>query len=221
MPWLYAQFQKQSYADRELVIVDSSRYGVEIPKDPRIVLIRAIPGTSIGAKKNVAVEAASGDVVTVWDDDDWQHPDQLAWKADALAKAPYGVVGFQSGHFVDLATYRVYPYRGLAGWLVPITCAFPRDLARAIPFPNTSAFEDTEWMQAVLARMRPIPIETPGDVVHSFWLRHGGNTIPRFFKHPKPFDLYDLVERIGLEAWGLTGEQLAALKERLAVPRQK
>jgi len=213
IPWLYAQFKKQSLPDSELVIVDSSRHGIEAPKDERVTVIRAIPGTSIGAKVNVGIEVARGDFITRWDDDDWQHPTQLARKVTALTQVPYGVVGFNHGYFVDLGTYRVYPYRGLAGWLVPLTCAFPRELGRALPFPNKSAYEDTEWMQGVLTRVRPI--ELPRDFIHSFWLRHSSNTIPRFFKHPKPFDLYDLVERIGLEDWGDSGELLAELKNRL------
>lgn len=215
MPWLWYNFRRQSYTDCELIVVDSSRRGIAHPGDSNIQVIRALPGTTIGAKLNVAIAAASGAYVTRFDDDDWQHPEQLTWKAEAIALTKRELIGWNVGHFVDLTREIVYRYVGRMGGLAPITCAFSRALALTVPFPHASRFEDSRWIATMLTKT--IPLELAHDVIHSLWLRHDRNTTRGFHirrQTPEPLDA--VIKRIGPTAWGDTSTQLVMLKQRLA-----
>jgi glycosyltransferase involved in cell wall biosynthesis len=71
-----AQFLAQDYPDRELIIVDDGDDAVAdlLPADDRIRSIRLIRldrRATIGAKRNIACEAAAGEVIVLWDEDDW------------------------------------------------------------------------------------------------------------------------------------------------------
>src|SRR5690242_2387584 len=72
-----AYYRYQSYANRELIVVDD---GEQYPADAAAVadaggrLIRVTPGTKLGAKLNHGVEQARGDWCQKMDDDDWYAP---------------------------------------------------------------------------------------------------------------------------------------------------
>ena len=213
LPWLYWNFTKQTHEDKELVIVDSSRHrGYEIPNDDRVRVIRAIPGTSIGAKLNTGVAVARGDVIVRFDDDDWQHPRALELKAAAFPKSRSGLVGHNHGFFLSLDLGRVCSYRGLAGGVVPLTVMIRRSLALAFPFPDKSQNEDTRWMSGLLSRVTPLVLEEPR--FHSLWLRHGRNT-SRQPARSWSASLVDVENEVGLDTWGSTTEELLKLRQRL------
>lgn len=75
--WLIWNFDKQDYAERELVVVDSSPGGSVYEGLPKVRVVRAPPGTNVPAKRNLALDAARGGFVAWFDDDDWQHPRRL------------------------------------------------------------------------------------------------------------------------------------------------
>jgi len=68
-----AQFLAQDYGDRELIVVDDGEDAVAdlLPADSRIRPLRLDRRATIGAKRNIACEAAAGEVIAHWDDDDW------------------------------------------------------------------------------------------------------------------------------------------------------
>ena len=76
--WVLWNFGKQDYANRELVVVDSSRTGSTFHESDCVRVVSAPPGTSVPAKRNLALSAASGEILTWFDDDDWQHPRKLS-----------------------------------------------------------------------------------------------------------------------------------------------
>src|SRR6187402_1451329 len=79
MPWLLWCFNRQSWARRELVIVDSSEQTPSASDELANVRVLSVPrGMSVAAKRNLALQEAAGEVVTWFDDDDWQHPHKLA-----------------------------------------------------------------------------------------------------------------------------------------------
>lgn len=85
-------FAHQRYTARELVIVtqgtasyrhqllESTRaHGVE-----RVVIVQADPGLRLGALRNLSLDAADGELVCVWDDDDCSYPDRLTVQVGEL-----------------------------------------------------------------------------------------------------------------------------------------
>jgi glycosyltransferase involved in cell wall biosynthesis len=111
MPWLLWCFDHQRWSPSELVIVDSSPEPLQIAARDDIRLVTASPGTGVARKRNLALQEARGDVITWFDDDDWQHPHKLEWLVEALRDgAPYA--GSTQGWFVELTTLCCTPYRG-------------------------------------------------------------------------------------------------------------
>lgn len=88
-------FRDQTYPNKELVIVTDGRERtrdaihryLRALGDPAIRMI-ALDGErrTLGALRNIAVEAASGDVICQWDDDDLYHPDRLRVQLDFMVR---------------------------------------------------------------------------------------------------------------------------------------
>jgi len=92
-----ADFARQTLRDRELVILhdggssfDQGVHALARANDAaaiRIVRLPPAPRLSLGALRNLAVEAARGDYVCQWDDDDRFHPRRLEVQIAALLAA--------------------------------------------------------------------------------------------------------------------------------------
>lgn len=88
-------FAAQTYPSRELVVVSQGgpEYGDGIRASMRehgvddAVLVEADPALQLGALRNRSLDAASGDLLCVWDDDDCSHPDRLSVQVAALRSA--------------------------------------------------------------------------------------------------------------------------------------
>ncbi|HEX2060168.1 MAG TPA: glycosyltransferase, partial [Thermoanaerobaculia bacterium] len=97
-------FAEQSYRNRELVIVSESaayrralercaeRLGVKDVK-----MVAAADQVPIGQLRNLALDAASGEILCQWDDDDWHHRDRLVRQAETMLAREAGACGL-TGH---------------------------------------------------------------------------------------------------------------------------
>lgn len=83
-------FLRQTYANKELVIVDDGEDGsletwVSEIGDQGIRYVRLPPeGQPLGSLRNLGVETATGEFVAQWDDDDLYHPHRVAMQVAAL-----------------------------------------------------------------------------------------------------------------------------------------
>lgn len=191
-------FLAQDYPNLELVVVEDgpSQLTGGLPDDARIRLLgspartgerRGQPGgrptnrsTSIGALRNLGVATARGDIVVLWDDDDWHGPtrisDQvapiLAGTADitGLASVPwFEPQGWQSWQ-VAPATEQGLLRRGVYGG----TIAFRRALWQRAPFPDRSLAEDADFLdRAVRSGARLVRLDGRGRYVY---VRHDRNS---------------------------------------------
>ncbi len=214
MPWLLWCFDRQTWPHRELVIVDSSPQPFHTTGREDIRIVRAPHGTLLGKKRNMALAQAAGDVVTWFDDDDWQHPEKLAWLVAALGNdAPYA--GASAGWFVDLKHLRCLPYRGRNGKVVFNSAAFRKDAVLSVRFrENLRRASDNYWMRAVYSRY-------PGQaaLIHRddtfFWLCHEQNLSNPARRRRFRSDLRIFKALVGAEAWGNTEQMLDGLQRRL------
>jgi glycosyltransferase involved in cell wall biosynthesis len=81
-------YQRQSYVDRELVIIcdqPGSPLAAHVAElgDPSIRYVETAPAT-LGELRNTSVAHARGDLLCQWDDDDLYHPQRLELQAAAL-----------------------------------------------------------------------------------------------------------------------------------------
>ncbi|MCP4215047.1 MAG: glycosyltransferase, partial [bacterium] len=73
VPKTIEYFLRQDYPNRELIIVDDGTDAIEdlVPQDPRIRYLGLTKKHTIGAKRNLAITNARGQIIIHWDDDDW------------------------------------------------------------------------------------------------------------------------------------------------------
>lgn len=171
-------FLRQTYANRELVILDdgSDPVGALVPDDPRIRYER-LDGRkrALGLKRNLACEAARGDVIVHWDDDDWMAEWRIAYQVQTLLESRADACGLDRLLFLELGGARAWEYTYIGPrrpWLAGGTLCYTRDAWRRQPFPEVSAGEDTRfvWSRAV-RRAIPLP-----DTSFYVALIHPGNT---------------------------------------------
>ena len=213
MPWLLWSFDRQSYPNKELVVVDSSPQPL-ISRGSDVRVITAPTGSSVASKRNVALAAARGAIVAWFDDDDWQHPQRLENTAAAVV-AGAAVASVGRAWFVDLLGDGAYGYNASDG-VIFNAAAFSADLARKVRFDERLIkASDTGWLTAVLRAARGAVHRLRGGP-HTFWLCHDHNLSNPRDRLPLCFPLAHARQSVGDVAWDGTDAQLARLRERLA-----
>src|ERR1700730_5261279 len=73
IPHAIDYFLRQTYAHRELIILDDGTDAIEdlVPSDRRIRYERLPKKITFGAKLNLGCELAKGELIAHFDDDDW------------------------------------------------------------------------------------------------------------------------------------------------------
>jgi len=213
MPWVLWCFDRQTWPQRELVIVDSSPdpFRAQGRNDCRV--IPAPPGTGIAAKRNIAMGEARGDIFTWFDDDDWQHPEKLTRLYGAL-KGGAVYAGACQGWFFDLNGQRSARFRTPGGRIIFNSAGFRKEAAMPFLFPETlERASDTPWMQNIASAY-------PGRVLKNdtlfFWLCHGKNISNPANRRVFPDPPNLLRQAVGAAAWDDTDQALDSLRERLA-----
>lgn len=214
MPWLLWCFDRQNWSQRELVIIDSSPEPCLITDRNDVRVVTAPQATGIAKKRNFALQEARGEIITWFDDDDWQHPDKLTWLVEALSDG-VSYAGSCHGWFVDLMEMRCHPYRGLQQQIVFNSAGFRREAVLPYHFQeNLRQASDTRWIQEVARRYQDEAVILQRDVMF-FWLCHKTNISNPAGKRRCADDIRTLRKHIGEDSWGDTSEQLHALKERI------
>lgn len=180
-------FLRQTYPDRELIVVDDGAVLVEplIPDDPRIRYVGLSRPRTLGAKLNCGVALATGELIQKLDDDDYYHPDFLAATAGALAGEGEGAVA-ACGSFLVLMAETGEVRRVGGGWFAGATLAFPRVLWARRPFRDVTKGED--WFFLEDHAPRRIALRRPElfmAVRHGrghTWTRAGGHDVDAVFR---------------------------------------
>jgi glycosyltransferase involved in cell wall biosynthesis len=115
----------QTWAFKELVIIDGSRKGLRLDLSARRGVRHVIldPDLDMGAKHNLALEEAQGDVLCYNDDDDWFNPrrivrqlEPLAFDRATITGIPRDYVAYTPG--ARFAKFKPHKERGpVEGWI--------------------------------------------------------------------------------------------------------
>jgi glycosyltransferase involved in cell wall biosynthesis len=156
VPLAIRQFRRQSIhqggSRAELVVVFDGPGSVLdlMPQDPRVRLVVIPSGDSLGNKFNACVEAARGDFIALWADDDWHHPERLSAAMGTRRGRDVALAGSQVALFHELIDPGdTYEYRSPDESLIGGTCLFERSLAQTYPFPDRPSGVDTMWLYAL------------------------------------------------------------------------
>jgi len=157
VPRAIQYFLRQDYPNKELVILDDGSDPVEdlVPPDGSIRYIRLAKKTPLGAKRNQACQAARGDLLMHWDDDDWMAPHRIRCQVEALLAQGAEICGLRQMLFFDPRTDQTWLYTYPANqrpWLAGGSLLYTRAFWKQAPFPPVEIGEDTRFIWS-----RPLP----------------------------------------------------------------
>jgi glycosyltransferase involved in cell wall biosynthesis len=115
LPRAFACFQAQTHPDCELIVLDNGESVADlIPDADNIRYIVDDSDSTLGVRINRCAERAAGDILAIWDDDDWYHPERIERQLRTLSG--YALTGYHSILFDDGAqAYEYIAPRGILG----------------------------------------------------------------------------------------------------------
>ena len=143
-------FLNQTYPNKELVIVDDGHQPLvdQLPTQASIHYIQLDSPVNLGSKLNLGIEAAHGQIIQKWDDDDYYHPAFLETNVHHLLsqKAPGECILCYDRFLVFLAATRQLKITG-SGWCAGSTLCFQRNLWRRKRFRPLNRAVDWYFLQ--------------------------------------------------------------------------
>jgi glycosyltransferase involved in cell wall biosynthesis len=133
-------FLRQDYPNTELVVLDQGEQRVQhlMPDDPRVRYLTTSRRAPISELRNQACEAARGEVILLWDDDDWMAGWRVGYQVRSLLRSGADLSGPDRVCFLDLrdgsAWEYVYP-SGRRPYICDALLCFRRSFWRRHPFP--------------------------------------------------------------------------------------
>ncbi len=213
IPQAVRYFLRQDWPARELVVIDDGAEPVRglLPDHPSIRYVRLEERTPLGAKRNRGCEAAQGDVLVHWDDDDWMSERRLSLQVEALLAGQADLCGLDRLLYFEPSSGKaweyVYPARGRS-WVAGGTFCYRREAWRRSRFPAIDVGEDTRFLWAGNG---PRVLALPDNRFYA-GLMHGGNTSTKHTSdarwQPRPAELLH----------GILGPDLAFYGIAAAIP---
>lgn len=151
VPQAIRYFLRQRYEPKELIIVDDGDEPVDdlVPADSRIRLIHLAERTRLGAKRNLACEAASGTYILHWDDDDWMADWRIIYQVKQLRLAKADICGLRRVLFFDPAALKSWEYifpGTVKPWVYGASLCYTVAYWRDNPFAHVDVGEDTRFI---------------------------------------------------------------------------
>jgi glycosyltransferase involved in cell wall biosynthesis len=183
LPLSLACFQSQTYSNKELVVVDdgSDAIGDLVESVADAGYVRLDRRLSIGAKRNLACERATGDIIAHWDDDDWYSPQRLQQQVEPLLAATHDLTGLVNSFVLEMPSGQFWSTDGsvhkrmFVGDLHGGTLVYLRALwLEGIRYPEVNLAEDAAFIRTACARGKRI-LRLPNDG-QFIYLRHGRNS---------------------------------------------
>jgi glycosyltransferase involved in cell wall biosynthesis len=177
VPQAIRQFLRQDWPNAELIVVDDGTDKVAdlIPPDPRIRYLALDERRTVGAKRNLACEAARGEIILHWDDDDWMADWRIRHQAEHLLSSGADLSGLPRIYFHEPATGGTWEFTSPARhqrWVAGATFCYRKDLWRTNPFEDVDVGEDMRFLWNGPPK-KVSPLGDPGFYVARL---HPGNT---------------------------------------------
>jgi glycosyltransferase involved in cell wall biosynthesis len=147
LPLAVACFLDQSWEDKELVVIDDG----DAPESdlvsmvPRHIYAR-VPRMSIGAKRNLACQFATGDIIVHFDSDDWSAPTRVHDQVERLVVSGKQMSGYHTVCYWNLLTGKAYKYLGTPLYSLGTAMCYTREFWKAHPFADKSHGEDNDMV---------------------------------------------------------------------------
>ncbi|MGB0524122.1 MAG: glycosyltransferase [Flammeovirgaceae bacterium] len=145
-------FLRQTYANKELLIVDNEDGSLEkiIPTHPAIRYIKIPHRMTLGNKRNFCVEQSKGKLIMHWDDDDWMAPHRISYQVQELLAANAMVCGINNIYYHEPKTGKSWIYKFpptmKKDWLAGGSLLYTKAFWSAAPFPDIQEASDTPFI---------------------------------------------------------------------------
>lgn len=149
-------FQKQTYPNRELVIVDDSDDPVKdlVPIDGQIRYFGIAKRQTTGEKRNTCNRLSRGSVICHWDDDDWSAPGRIQDQVARLQATRLPVTGYGRLLFWDRITRQVKEYvPGARNYVCGTTLCYLKEFWRIRRFQDKQKASDNSFLQPILCEV--------------------------------------------------------------------
>lgn len=150
-------FASQTYSNRNLLVIgDSSGDTDELIQDRwgrhepglDVAIVTACEDDllplKIGDKRNLGCQWALGDLIAIWDDDDYSAPDRLKTQVRELQITGKAVTGFNCMKFTDCSNWWQFAYPD-RGFVLGTSLLFRRDWWDKHPFEELAIGEDVRF----------------------------------------------------------------------------
>lgn len=144
LPIALASYKSQTWERKELVIIDDSDTDFVWPliKDwPDVIHVRLSEPLSIGLKRNIGAEVATGDFLANFDSDDFSSSDRISSQMDNLAYFKKAVIGYSAFNLWNLEKKQAHRYY-MNGYVCGASLLYSREFWRRNPFPDQNVNED-------------------------------------------------------------------------------
>jgi glycosyltransferase involved in cell wall biosynthesis len=188
-------FAAQTYPEKELVVVSDGkarhlhaleRYAATLGLE-RVRFVRAgSQRITLGGLRNISLDAAAGDILCQWDDDDYSHPERLRLQAEELIRNDAGACFFTDHlQFIEEQSTLCWVDWGLskttvaAEQLLPGTVMMQRGLS--VRYPDEGSYarygEDSALLASLWSTTTVVPLRGAGHLyLYQF---HGRNMFSR------------------------------------------
>jgi glycosyltransferase involved in cell wall biosynthesis len=142
IPMALQCFSSQDWPDKELVVVDDGESVEDLFAGLENVVYRRLEQkTGLGAKKNIACEIASGEIIVHWDDDDWSAPGRITEQVNRIT-AEKPVTGFCKLLFWDMQRERASKYDGSPDYACDTSLCYTKEYWTGHRFKDCGEKED-------------------------------------------------------------------------------
>lgn len=182
IPLTLDNFFAQSYPNKELIIIDDSNEPIaDLVKGlSNVKLVPLAQRTSIGKKRNMACDHATGEIVAHWDDDDWYGPDRLQRQVQPILDNYADITGLESRYVLNLVSGEFWSMdarlhrRMFVGNVHGGTLVFRKSIWDAgAHYPEINLAEDAAFLKTALQQGAKLTrIANSGCFVY---MRHGNN----------------------------------------------
>jgi O-antigen biosynthesis protein len=164
-------FARRTYRHAELIVIDDSDRACRSVCEglENVRYIRQVMPMPTGAKVNLGIEAARGDILQLVDDDDYYGPDFLATSVREVREAEDRVVA-RCCFLALVGRDPVLRHSG-HGWAVGGTLCFRREVWKRKPFQETKSSYDSLFLAGHDRKIRSVC--RPDEYIV---IRHGDNT---------------------------------------------
>lgn len=176
-------FLAQDYPDKEMIIIDSDDNRSEQEYAGPEIFYYPVGRASIGQKRNIGCNFASGQIIVHMDDDDYYCPRYISRMVEYLIGSGADLTGLRSAYFYQPHS-RLWQYtypENAQPYVIGASMVYWRKTWERAPFPDISEGEDAIFC-ATAGKVRPHYNDSL-----MVAMIHGGNTASHKQLHKKEF----------------------------------